>query len=53
VIAEGSRIKLHIVATAEQLEAVLQLTAAAVNAQLAPASGGGGGPAPQAPSPRE
>jgi hypothetical protein len=36
VIAEGSTIKLHVEATVEQLEAVLQLTAAALNAQIAP-----------------
>jgi hypothetical protein len=36
VIADGSKAKLHITATPEQLEAVLQLVAAAVNAQVAP-----------------
>lgn len=53
VTAEGKLIKLHIAATAEQLEAVLQLTAAAMNAQVAPAGGGGGSLAPRAPSPHE
>jgi hypothetical protein len=58
VTPEGSRIKLHVLANAEQLEAILQLTAASVNAQVAPPSnaggGGGSGPSPtSAPSRRE
>lgn len=40
VVAEGSKLKLDTVATAEQLEAVLQLAAAAFGAQLAPPPGG-------------
>lgn len=48
VVPEGTKIKLHIDANAEQLEAVLQLTAAAVGANVAPPSG----PAP-APRPHE
>lgn len=40
VVAEGSKIKLHIEANPEQLEAVLQLAAAAVGAQVAPPAGG-------------
>lgn len=43
VVPEGKQIKLHILANAEQLEAVLQLVAAAVGANVAPAAGGGGG----------
>ncbi len=50
VVAEGSKIKLHVQATPEQLEAVLQLTAATVGAQVAPPGGGGGAGAPS-PSP--
>ncbi|MDF2697052.1 MAG: hypothetical protein K0S65_5435, partial [Labilithrix sp.] len=46
VEADGSKIKLHIVANPEQLEAVLQLAAAALNAQVAPPTGAGGA-APQ------
>lgn len=40
VVADGKKIKLHVLATPEQLEAVLQLVAAAVNAQVAPPSTG-------------
>lgn len=40
VVADGTKIKLHVLATPEQLEAVLQLVAAAVNAQVAPPSTG-------------
>lgn len=36
VVAEGTKIKLHVEANPEQLEAVLQLAAAAVNANVAP-----------------
>lgn len=56
VVAEGKKITLHVEASPDQLEAVLQLVAAAVNAQVAPPSpappapGGGVGPsAPRAP----
>lgn len=41
VVPDGKKIKLHILANPEQLEAVLQLVAAAVNAQIAPPPGGG------------
>jgi hypothetical protein len=40
VVAEGTKIKLEVVASPEQLEAVLQLVAAAVGAQIAPAPPG-------------
>jgi hypothetical protein len=40
VVAEGSQISLHTHANAEQLEAVLQLAAAVLNAQVAPPSTG-------------
>lgn len=43
VVADGTKIKLHVLASPEQLEAVLQLAAAAVNAQVAP-------PGPTSPS---
>jgi hypothetical protein len=52
VVAEGTKIKLHILANAEQLEAVLQLTAAAVNAQLAPPANAPAPPPPPAPKPQ-
>lgn len=39
VVADGSKVSLHVAASPEQLEAVLQLTAAAVNANVAPPSG--------------
>lgn len=45
VVASGSKITLHIAASQEQLEAVLQLVAAAVGARVAPPAGGGGGAA--------
>ncbi|MBX3208205.1 MAG: hypothetical protein KF764_24370 [Labilithrix sp.] len=40
VVADGTKIKLHVLATPEQLEAVLQLVAAATNAQIAPPTSG-------------
>jgi hypothetical protein len=40
VVPDGRKVKLHVDATPEQLEAVLQLVAAAVNAQIAPPAGG-------------
>jgi hypothetical protein len=40
VVAEGSKITLHVEATPEQLEAVLQLAGAAVNANIAPPTQG-------------
>lgn len=43
VVAEGNKVKLDLVVTQEQLEAFLQLAAAAVGATVPPASGGGGG----------
>ncbi len=46
VVAEGTKIKLHLLATPEQLEAVLQLAAAAVGAQVAPPAGGAPAPSP-------
>ena len=39
VVADGTKIKLHILANPEQLEAVLQIAAAAVNANIAPPTG--------------
>ncbi|HVJ93580.1 MAG TPA: hypothetical protein VM580_27450 [Labilithrix sp.] len=39
VVADGTKLKLHIVASPEQMEAVLQLAGAAVGAQVAPPSG--------------
>jgi hypothetical protein len=39
VVADGHQIKLHVLASPEQLEAVLQLAAAALNAQVAPPPG--------------
>jgi hypothetical protein len=50
VEADGSKIKLHILASQDQLEAILQLVAATMNAQVAPPSGGGAAPQP---APRE
>jgi hypothetical protein len=48
VVAEGNKVKLDLLVTQDQLEAFLQLTAAAVGAQVTPATGGGGtGTAPQ------
>lgn len=46
VVAEGSKIKLHLQASPEQLEAILQLTAATVGAQIAPPGGGAPAPSP-------
>lgn len=42
VVAEGSKIKLHITANSEQLEAILQLVAAQVGANVAPPTGAPG-----------
>jgi hypothetical protein len=39
VVAEGSKIKLHVLANPEQLEAILQLVAASVGANVAPPPG--------------
>lgn len=47
VVAEGTKIKLHVEANPEQLEAVLQLAAAAMNANVAPPS-----PAPEPARPK-
>lgn len=47
VVAEGNKVKLDLVVTQDQLEAFLQLTAAAVGAQVPPAAGGGGAANPQ------
>jgi hypothetical protein len=44
VIADGSKIKLHLLASAEQLEAILQLAAAAMGAVVAPPAGGASQP---------
>jgi hypothetical protein len=39
VVADGTQLKLHVDASAEQLEAILQIVAAAFNAQIAPPGG--------------
>jgi hypothetical protein len=49
VVPEGKKVTLHVDATAEQLEAVLQLVAAALGAQVAPPPGAP--PSPGAPPP--
>ncbi len=46
VVAEGNKITLHVEATPEQLEAVLQLAGAAVNANIAPPAGAAASPSP-------
>lgn len=51
VVPDGSKITLHVRASGEQLEAILQLVAASVNAQVAPPSGVPGAVPP--PTPRE
>lgn len=52
VVADGKHIRLHVLATPEQLEAVLQIAAATVNAQLAPPTGAVlGHPSPPAATP--
>jgi hypothetical protein len=43
VVAEGNKAKLDLVVTQDQLEAFLQLVAAAVGAQVTPPAGGGAG----------
>lgn len=48
VVPEGTKITLHVRANGEQLEAILQLVAASVNAQVAPPAGvPGASPAPR------
>ena len=42
VVAEGKQIKLHVQATQEQLEAVLNAVAASLGATVPPPTGGGG-----------
>jgi hypothetical protein len=46
VVAEGTKIKLHVEASAEQLEAVLQLAGAAMGATIAPPTGQSSPPSP-------
>lgn len=48
VLAEGKKLKLHVEANQEQLEAVLQLVAAAVNVNVPPPPGAGGAAIPPA-----
>ena len=52
VIADGPKIKLHIEVSQEQLEAILQLVAAALNATITPATAPAPAPAPRATNPQ-
>jgi hypothetical protein len=44
VVADGNKVKLDLVVTQDQLEAFLQLVAAAVGAQVPPPAGSGSAP---------
>jgi hypothetical protein len=46
VVPEGSKVTLHVSASNDQLEAILQLAAAALNAQVAPPPGAATAPTP-------